>query len=88
MGAITQVVGAQAMQVSVILFFSAVFGLLSLIIGFISGWYVNDVVYALRSQDQGYTQHPEMYDDNGVWINEELYSVKFVQEDDDEDDNH
>ena len=79
------------MQTSVILFFSGFLGVLSLIIGVIAGWYANDVVYSLRNQDnptEMYTPHPEMYDEEGMWINEELYSVKFVTEEDEEDDNH
>jgi hypothetical protein len=28
--------------------------------------------------------HPEMYDDDGMVINEELYSVKFINEDEDD----
>ena len=77
------------MQTSVILFFSGMFGVLSLIVGVIAGWYANDVVFAMRNQEtNGYTPHPEMYDEEGVWINEELYSVKFVTEDEDDDDYH
>ena len=28
--------------------------------------------------------HPEMYDDDGIIINEELLSVRFIEDDDDE----
>ena len=35
------------MQTSVILFFSGVFVLLSMVVGIIAGWHINDVVYSL-----------------------------------------
>ena len=73
------------MQTSVILFFSGAFVFLSLIVGIIAGWHLNDVIFPLTNKDeQG--GHPEMYDANGVWINEELLSVRFVDEE--EDDHH
>jgi hypothetical protein len=73
------------MQTSVILFFSGAFVFLSLIVGIIAGWHLNDVIFQLTNKDeQG--GHPEMYDANGVWINEELLSVRFVDEE--EDDHH
>ena len=73
------------MQTSVILFFSGVCIFLSLIIGIISGWHINNVVYQFLTKDEQEV-HPEMYDQNGVWINEELLSVRFVDEE--EDDHH
>jgi hypothetical protein len=71
------------METSVILFFSGIGVILSLIVGVIAGWHANDVVYQFLSKDnqQG---HPEMYDQNGVWINEELLSVRFVDEEEDD----
>lgn len=30
--------------------------------------------------------HPEMYDEDGQWINEELLSVRFVDEDEEDED--
>ncbi|ADO99322.1 hypothetical protein Np050604_222 [Cyanophage S-RIM44] len=73
------------MQTSVILFFSGVFVFLSIIVGIIAGWHINDVVYNLMANKNEMT-HPEMYDENGIWINEELLSVKFVKEEEEEDD--
>jgi hypothetical protein len=71
------------MQTSVILFFSGIGVVLSLIVGVIAGWHINDVVYQLvsKGEQQG---HPEMYDQDGVWINEELLSVRFVDEEEDD----
>lgn len=71
------------MQTSVILFFSGVFVFLSLIVGIIAGWHINDVVYNLIQQ-KNEISHPEMYDRDGMWINEELLSVKFVNEEEEE----
>jgi hypothetical protein len=73
------------MQTSVILFFSGVFVFLSIIVGIIAGWHINDVVYNLVQKKQE-SLHPEMYDEDGLWINEELLSVKFVNEEEEEDD--
>ncbi len=73
------------MQTSVILFFSGAFIFLSIIVGIIAGWHINDVVYQLIANKNEIT-HPEMYDENGIWINEELLSVKFVKEEEEEDD--
>jgi|TARA_Y100000004_G_C8890444_1_gene401757 hypothetical protein len=71
------------MQTSVILFFSGIGVVLSLIVGVIAGWHINDVVYQLVSKDEQ-QGHPEMYDQDGVWINEELLSVRFVDEEEDD----
>jgi len=73
------------MQTSVILFFSGVFVFLSMVVGIIAGWHINDVVYNLIA-NKNEISHPEMYDENGIWINEELLSVKFVKEEEEEDD--
>lgn len=73
------------MQMSVILFFSGALIFLSIIVGIIAGWHINDVVYQLIANKNEIT-HPEMYDENGIWINEELLSVKFVKEEEEEDD--
>ena len=34
------------------------------------------------TQEESVSMHPEMYDQTGQYIHEELYSVKFVDEDD------
>lgn len=75
------------MQTSAILFFSGVFVFLSLIVGIIAGWHINDVVYNLIQKKNEIT-HPEMYDENGIWIHEELLSVKFVNEEEEEEDDY
>ena len=35
------------------------------------------------SKDE-YENHPEMYDQQGNWLHEELLSVKFINEDDED----
>jgi len=72
------------MQTSVILFFSGVFVFLSMVVGIIAGWHINDIVYQLVSKGEEQGGHPEMYDSDGVWINEELLSVRFVDEEEDD----
>jgi hypothetical protein len=75
------------MPLSVILFFSGAISILAIIVGIIAGWHINDVVYNLVQKKEEYAGgHPEMYDQDGIWINEELLSVKFVEEEEEEDD--
>lgn len=67
------------------LFFSGCFMILFLIVGIIIGWFINDIVYNFYNKNSPTKLHPEMYDDEGIVINEELLSVKFI-EDEEEDD--
>lgn len=67
------------------LYFSATSSFLFLCVGIIAGWtaknFMHDYFYT-REEEQQITMHPEMYDQQGQYIHEELYSVKFVDEDD------
>lgn len=72
------------MESSTILFFSACFMVLFMVVGIIAGWFINDIVYNLRNQNNYPVLHPEMYDDNGIVINEELLSVRFIEEEGEE----
>ena len=45
---------------------------------------IRDSIYVTAAQTE--TLHPEMYDEDGHWINEELLSVRFVDEDEIEED--
>lgn len=65
------------------LFFSGCFMVLFLIVGIITGWHVNDIVYNLYNRNSPQL-HPEMYDDEGIMINEELLSVRFIDEEEEE----
>jgi hypothetical protein len=74
------------MAQSVIVYFSATVSFIFLCIGVIAGWTANEkmheFLYANQEGDQ--RLHPEMYDEDGQWINEELLSVRFVDEDEEE----
>ena len=69
------------MSISVVLFFSAFFMLLYFLVGIMIGWTVNEFAYNYLVKSNSVQLHPEMYDEDGVWINEELLAVKFVDED-------
>ena len=66
-----------------VLFFSATSSFLFLCVGIVAGWtakgFMHDYFY---NEEESVSMHPEMYDQTGQYINEELYSVKFVDEDD------
>ena len=66
-----------------IIYFSAITSVLVLLVGGIVGWLAKQAfsehIYATVTQTE--TLHPEMYDEDGHWINEELLSVRFVDDD-------
>ena len=64
-----------------VLFFSGVSIILSLILGVIIGWVANDFLYNFMHTKTNLPQHPEMYDEYGMVLNEELLSVRFLDED-------
>ena len=65
-----------------ILFFSATTSFICLCVGAIVGWTAKDFMHDyFWSRDEVQQFHPEMYDDQGNWLNEELLSVKFINED-------
>lgn len=55
----------------------------SLMLGGTIGWVANDVfgIY-LQSQQPQIQLHPELYDEDGTMIRQELYSVRFDVDDD------
>ena len=63
------------------LFFSGTSIILSLILGVLIGWVANDFLYNFMHTKTNLPQHPEMYDENGMVLNEELLSVRFLDED-------
>ena len=70
------------------LFFSGTSIILSLVLGVLIGWVANDFLYNFMHTKHNLPEHPEMYDDNGMVVNEELLTVRFLDEDevyDDED---
>tara|TARA_R100000329_G_scaffold4439_1_gene6067 strand:+ start:114 stop:338 length:225 start_codon:yes stop_codon:yes gene_type:complete len=61
---------------SQILFFSGVSIIGFFIVGFLVGWFANDVVAAFLNR-QRFPTHPEMYDENGNVIPDEIHAVRF-----------
>jgi hypothetical protein len=75
------------METNVILFFSSVGMVMFLAIGGVIGWIYKETVDASIYAKSGGISHPEMLDQDGYLINEELYSVRFIDNElDDEDD--
>lgn len=70
------------MTTSVMLFFSTMITGLFFIVGVTIGWTANDFLYNMLSRDD--QLHPEMYDEDGIVINEELLSVRFVDEEEED----
>ena len=69
------------MTETLMIFISVTTSIIFLSIGILFGWVAAEV-----KQEHMYTQeeqsvHPEMLNHNGQWINEELLSVRFVDED-------
>ena len=74
------------MAQATVLYFSATVSFIFLCVGVIAGWIVNEKLHEFMYGSQQDNVHPEMLDGEGQWINEELLSVRFVDEDDFEDD--
>jgi hypothetical protein len=62
------------------------FVVLFLIVGIIAGWFINDIIYNFYNKNNSPQLHPEMYDEYGIVINEELLSLRFIEEEEEEDD--
>ena len=67
-----------------ILFFSATLSFLFLCVGVIVGWTAKDFAHDYMWSRDEVAYHPEMYDENGMMINEQLLSVKFINEEDED----
>lgn len=65
-----------------ILFFSGVGIIGSFAIGFIAGWFGNDIIYAFLNKNRIQPLHPEMFDENGQLIPDEILAVRFENSDD------
>jgi len=72
------------MTETLLIYISATASFLFLAVGVIAGWTANevkhDMLYA-RETEESEILHPEMLDSQGQWINEELLSVRFLNED-------
>ena len=68
------------MESSILIYFSAAVSVIFLLVGGVIGWNWNDktnqFLYAQADEEVDYI-HPEMLDENGHWINEELMTVRF-----------
>jgi hypothetical protein len=69
-----------------ILFFTGIGIIGSFVIGFILGWFGNDIVNAFLNRTTIQPLHPEMFDENGNLIPDEIVAVRFENTDDYEDD--
>tara|TARA_B100000902_G_scaffold353359_1_gene364744 strand:- start:552 stop:791 length:240 start_codon:yes stop_codon:yes gene_type:complete len=69
------------MESSILIYFSAAVSVIFLLIGGVVGWLWNDktnqFLYSQAEEEVDYI-HPEMLDENGHWINEQLLSVRFT----------
>jgi len=70
------------MTETLLIYISATASFLFLAVGVIAGWTANevkhDMLYARETENE--ILHPEMYDQQGQWINEELLSVRFLND--------
>jgi len=68
-----------------ILFFSGIGIVGSFMIGLMVGWFGNDIVYAFLNKNRIQPMHPEMFDENGQLIPDEIVAVRFENSEDFED---
>lgn len=69
-----------------ILFFTGIGIIGSFVIGLILGWFGNDIIYAFLNKTRIQPLHPEMFDENGNLLPDEIVAVRFENTDDYEDD--
>ena len=70
------------MAQATVLYFSATVSFIFLCVGVIAGWTANEKLHEfMYGKAEQENIHPEMLDDEGYLINEELLSVRFVDED-------
>ena len=73
------------MAQATIVYFSATVSFIFLCVGVIAGWTANEKLHEyMYGKLEAESIHPEMLDDEGYLINEELLSVRFVDEDDED----
>ena len=68
------------MTETLFVYLSATASFIFLAIGVFAGWIVNEKLHEYMYATQEENVHPEMLDGDGQWINEELLSVRFVDE--------
>ena len=69
------------MTETLMIFISVTTSFIFLSIGILFGWVAAEVKQEHMYNAQQDSVHPEMLNYNGQWINEELLSVRFVDED-------
>jgi len=73
------------MAQATVVYFSATVSFIFLCVGVIAGWTANEKLHEfMYGKMETENVHPEMLDDEGYLINEELLSVRFVDEDDED----
>ena len=72
------------METTVLLVMFSILCFTFLILGGIIGWLAQQNNY-VQMQNQAYT-HPEMYDENGMLIPDEIVAVRFENDNSEEDD--
>tara|TARA_B100000927_G_scaffold57643_1_gene44504 strand:- start:2560 stop:2793 length:234 start_codon:yes stop_codon:yes gene_type:complete len=77
------------MTETLLIYISITSSFIFLCIGVLAGWTANEVkhdhLYAKEIEEHDAAFHPEMYNNQGQWINEELLSVRFIDQEDLED---
>lgn len=71
-------------MLAVTLTLSTLITIMFLIVGFMAGWMVKQYLFE-RSYAQG-NYHPEMFDENGNLIPDEILAVRFENDDDNDED--
>lgn len=69
-----------------ILFFCGIGIIGSFLLGMIVGWFSNDLVFSFLNKNRAYAVHPEMFDNNGNLIPDEILAVSFNPDDFEDDD--
>ena len=69
------------MTETLMIFISVTTSFIFLAIGILFGWVAAEVKQEHMYNAQQDSVHPEMLNSSGQWINEELLSVRFVDED-------
>jgi len=69
------------MTETLFVYLSATASFIFLCVGVFAGWTVNEKLHEYMYAEEQENVHPEMLDGDGQWINEELLSVRFIDED-------
>ena len=68
-----------------ILFYAGFAILATFVIGFFAGWITNNVIGQFLSRPVPYAVHPEMFDENGQVIADEILALRFENYNDTDD---